>query len=236
MDGKRLITDHVYNVDSGDMHVFLIVQPESVTAVDAGFPGTWPLVHQALTDLGRKPEDLKDILVTHCHPDHAGGLAEMKRATGATVWMHAADADMVRRGKAFRPWKAAPGWRTWWFGYSVVRKSPQEYERAEVENLVMPGDVIPVAGGIRAIHTPGHSAGHLAFRWPADGGVLFTGDAANNVAGLSGPPIMEDRRLLAESLARLAEETFDVACFAHGEPLVGGADAQFRAKWGKGPR
>jgi glyoxylase-like metal-dependent hydrolase (beta-lactamase superfamily II) len=233
MSNDGLVTKSVYRVPIGDMHVFLIVHPEGVTVVDAGFPGTWAVVEQALAGLGKRPEDVKDILLTHCHPDHAGGLAEMKRATGATVWMHAADAAMVREGRAFRPWKTAPGLRNWWFGYHVVRKSPQSFEAVEVEREVKPGETIPLAGGIKAIHTPGHSAGHLVFLWPQEGGVMFTGDAANNVEGLNGPPIFEDAALLAQSLRKLAGEEFRVACFGHGAAIVGNADAQFRARWGK---
>ena len=236
MEGKHAVTKHVYRVDIDDMHVFLIVRPEGVTAIDAGFPGTWEVVKAGLDEIGRRPEDLHDILVTHCHIDHAGGLADIKKATGAKVWMHAADADMVEKGTAFRPWKAAPGLRNWWFGYRVVRKSPHEFEAVQVENRVRPGQVIPLAGGIKAIHTPGHSAGHLVFLWPGEGGVLFTGDAANHMAGLNGPPIREDGKLTEESLEKLSHEKFRVACFGHGEPIVGGADVQFRARWGGGKK
>ncbi len=233
MKNEHMVTEHVYAVGVGDSHVFLIVQPEGIVVIDAGFPGTWSLVKEELDELGRRPEDIKDILVTHCHPDHAGGLAEIKKATDAEVWMHAADADMVEHGRAFRPWKAAPGLRNWWFGHRVVRRSPQQFEPVTVEHRVSPGDVIPLAGGIKAIHTPGHSAGHLVFRWLGDGGVLFAGDAANNVKGLNGPPIFEDASLTAESLRKLADEKFEVVCFAHGEPVVGHGDAQFRTKWRK---
>jgi glyoxylase-like metal-dependent hydrolase (beta-lactamase superfamily II) len=228
-----MVTKHVYPVGTGDCHVFLLVDPEGVTVIDAGFPGTWALVKEGLNELGREPRDVHDILVTHCHPDHAGGLAEIKEGTGAKVWMHAADAEMVEQGRAFRPWKAAPGLRHWWFGYHVVRRSPQRFEPVAVENRVRPGEVIPLAGGVKAIHTPGHSAGHLAFLWPGDGGVLFTGDAANNIKRLNGPPIYEDAKLATESLRKLSHEKFRVACFAHGAPIVGNADAQFRAKWRK---
>jgi glyoxylase-like metal-dependent hydrolase (beta-lactamase superfamily II) len=220
-------------VASGDMHVFLIVLPEGITIIDAGFPGTWPLIDEALGALGRQPTDVHDVLLTHCHPDHAGGLAELERATGAAAWMHPADAEMVRQGRSFRTFKPAPGLRNWWFVNRVVKKSPQTYEPATVEHTVHGGETIPVAGGIRAIGTPGHSAGHLVFLWPGDGGVLFTGDVANNNKGLNPPPLFEDRKLGEESLRALAGEEFDTACFAHGEPIVGGAAAHFRAKWGR---
>ena len=97
-------------------------------------------------------------------------------------------------------------------------------------------EVYNLAGGIKAIHTPGHSAGHLVFLWPGEGGVLFTGDAANHMAGLNGPPIREDGKLTEESLEKLSHEKFRVACFGHGEPIVGGADMQFRARWGGGKK
>ncbi len=232
MGNDRIVTEHVSRVGSGDMHVFLIALPDGITLIDAGFPGTMALIGEALQALGRRPEDIHDILLTHSHPDHAAGLAEIERATGAKAWMHPADAEMVREGKAFRPYKPAPGLRNWWFVNRVVKRGPSGYDPAEVDNEVLPGETIPVAGGVKAIWTPGHSAGHLVFLWPGDGGVLFIGDAANNVRGLSIPPIFEDMQLGLESLKRIAGEDFDTACFAHGEPIVGGAAAQFRAKWG----
>jgi glyoxylase-like metal-dependent hydrolase (beta-lactamase superfamily II) len=232
MNNERLLTQHVARVLSGDMQVFLIVLPEGITVIDAGFPGVMALITEAVRELGRHPDDIHDVLVTHCHPDHAGGLAEIKRATGAKVWMHPADAEMVRAGKAFRPWKPAPGLRNRWFANRVVKRGLSEFEPAEVDNEILPGDVIPVAGGVKAVGTPGHTAGHLAYLWPGDGGVLFVGDAANNVRGLATPPIFEDYRLGLDSLRQLAWEEFEVVCFAHGEPILAGAASTFMAKWG----
>jgi glyoxylase-like metal-dependent hydrolase (beta-lactamase superfamily II) len=232
MNNERLLTEHVAWASSGDLHVFLIVLADGITLIDTGFPGTMPIIAEALVELGRQPEDIHDVLLTHCHIDHAAALAEVKRATGARAWMHGADAALVRTGTSFRPWKPAPGLRNWWFARQIVKGGPQQYEPAEVDEEVEHGDTIPVAGGIKALWTPGHTAGHLAYLWHGDGGVLFTGDAANNVRGLAGPPIFEDRALGLDSLRQLAFEEFEVACFAHGEPIVGGASAKFMAKWG----
>jgi glyoxylase-like metal-dependent hydrolase (beta-lactamase superfamily II) len=229
----KRVTEHVYGVESGDLTAYLIVLPEDVTLVDAGFPGSVGVIEAALWELGREPADLRNVLVTHCHPDHAGGLAEIKRATGAAAWMHPADAELVRRGHAFREYHPAPGEKNRVFVEEVVKKGPQTFEPAEVEHEVTPGQVLPVAGGVTAVHTPGHSAGHLCFLWPMDGGILFTGDAANNVEGLNEPPIHEDRVRLLESLRRLGDLDFEIACFAHGAPLLGGAARAFREKWGR---
>ncbi len=227
------VTDHVYLIDAEAMNVFLIVVSEGLTLIDAGFPGTMALIDEAVRSLGHSPEEIGDVLVTHCHPDHAGGLAEVKEATGAVTWMHPADAELVRTGTAFRPWEAAPGPKNRLFITEVIEKSPDSSPPANVDKEVLPGEIIPVAGGIEAIGTPGHTAGHLAFLWPGDGGVLFVGDVAKHVDGLRLSPIYEDLAQGRQDLSMLAGLEFETACFAHGAPIVGGAAAALRKKWGK---
>ena len=188
-----------------------------------------------MRSLGRSPEEIRDVIVTHCHPDHAAGLAEIKKATGAVAWMHAADAELVRAGRTFRPWKASPGIKNRIFVRRVIARGPQTCEPAAVDREVLPGETIPAAGGIKAIATPGHTVGHLVLLWPGDGGVLFVGDAANNVGRLKPSPIYEDFAQGMESLRALGELDFEVACFAHGAPIVGGAAREF-VRSGAGPR
>jgi len=225
------VTEHVYRVDVGDLSVFLVVLPESITLIDAGFPGTMASIDEAVRSLGRQPEEIRDVLVTHCHPDHAAGLAEVKLATGARAWMHPADAELVRAGKAFRPWKSAPGLRNRIFARLVVQRSSGSFDPVEVDREVLPGETISAAGGIIALGTPGHTAGHLVFLWPGDGGVLFVGDAATHRRRLAPAPIYEDLTQGIESLRMLGEKEFETACFAHGAPIVGGAAQAFRRKW-----
>jgi glyoxylase-like metal-dependent hydrolase (beta-lactamase superfamily II) len=216
------------------MNVFLIVLPESLTLIDTSFPGTSARIFEAVRSIGRDPEEIRDILVTHCHPDHAGGLAELKQATGATAWMHPADAQQTRAGEAFRPYETSPGLKHQLFTAQVIKQGPTTYEPAVVDKEVEAGETIPVAGGIKAVGTPGHTAGHLVFLWQGDGGVLFVGDAAGNVEGLDLSPIYEDVDQGREDLRALGDLEFDTACFAHGTPIVGGAAQAFRDKWGEG--
>jgi glyoxylase-like metal-dependent hydrolase (beta-lactamase superfamily II) len=226
------ITEHVWRVGDDALNVFLIVLREGVTLIDAGFPGTLAAVTETLGSLGRRPEEISDILVTHCHPDHASGLAEIKRATRARVWMHPADAALVREGKAFRPYEVTPEEWTRAYERDIIRESPQTFEPVEVEEEIPSSRMLAVADGIRALVTPGHTAGHLVFLWPRDGGVLFTGDAANNVHGLGRSPIYEDGALGIETLRWLSAEEFETACFTHGPAIVGGAAQAFRKIWG----
>ncbi len=225
------VTAHVYRVDAGALGVYLIVRPEEITVIDAGFPGTMDLIDEALKELGRRPEDISDVLVTHCHPDHAAGLAEITRATGARVWMSPIDAEMVRAGKAFRPYAPAPGEHNRIFVEEEIGNAPISYEPVDVDCEVPPEGDIAVAGGVKPIPTPGHTAGHLVFLWPGDGGVLFVGDAAKNEQYLEPGTIYEDFGQGLESLRTIGTYDFDVACFAHGAPTVGRAADEFRRVW-----
>ncbi len=92
------------------------------------------------------------------------------------------------------------------------------------------GEALPLAGLI-AVHTPGHTAGHLALLLPRDGGVLFAGDAATNFGRLGVGPIYEDVAEGGRSLEKLAALEFDTALFSHGRPLRPRAGERFRARF-----
>src|SRR5690348_7623012 len=71
----------------------------SLTLVDAGLKRADKKLLAALAGLGKAPEDVQRIVLTHAHQDHAGGLAATKEATGATVQAHDRDAVYLQRGK-----------------------------------------------------------------------------------------------------------------------------------------
>ena len=82
--------------------------------------------------------------------------------------------------------------------------------------------------GLRALHTPGHTAGHLALLLPREGGVLFVGDAAANLRRPALSTLNEDLTEGRRSLEKLAALEFEVACFAHGRTIRHGASSAFR--------
>jgi glyoxylase-like metal-dependent hydrolase (beta-lactamase superfamily II) len=87
---------------------------------------------------------------------------------------------------------------------------------------------LPFAGGLQVIHAPGHTLGHIVLLWPHAGGVLFVGDAASHMLRLTCSPVYEDLARGQQTLLRLGSLTFQIACFAHGGPILHHADAQFR--------
>jgi glyoxylase-like metal-dependent hydrolase (beta-lactamase superfamily II) len=225
----REVVPGVWEIPLGFVNAFLVDSEAGLVLIDTGVPGSAKRILEAIDRLGRRPADIRHILVTHCHGDHAGGLAELKRLTGATAVMHPDDAALVRAGRCMRPLHPSPGL----FGAIVSRLArrlaPTAIEPAEVEHELRDGESF---AGLRAIHAPGHCLGQHAFLWPHHGGVLFAADAAGHVLGLSLIPLYEDLSEGLRSLSKLSAFDFSVACFGHGRPLPRDASSQFRAKWG----
>ncbi len=213
------------------VNVFLIVLPDGLTLIDAGYRKSWDRIEEAILGLGKRPEDVDDILVTHLHADHTGGLARAQEATGARVWMHGADAGPVRAGEASRPWKHAPGSGMGMLVQLLAGDRHSSIAPVRVVCEAAHGQEIAAAGGITSVWAPGHSEGHLVYLWPQDGGVLFVGDAAVRMTRLRPGPIYEDYRRGLHSLRLISQLDFQSACFSHGRPLVGGAQEAFRKEW-----
>lgn len=228
MAAKQIVPG-VYAIGLGPVNAFLI-DADGLTLIDTGIAGSADKILAAVRSMGRQPSDIRQILVTHCHGDHTGSLAALKQATGAPAFMHPLDAALVREGKAARPLKP----------YGLIgrivlrllaRRAPAGVEPAEIEHEVQDGDELGFAGGLRAIHVPGHCAGQLAFLLPRHGGVLFAADAAANMMGLAPSIFYEDLPEGKRSLEKLATLQFDVACFGHGRAITSGAGGRFRKKW-----
>ncbi len=224
----------VHRLSFGMVNVFLIEDDAGLVLVDAALPNSSKKILEGVRELGYQPQDVHHILVTHLHSDHIGGLPAVKKATGAVTVAHPTEAAAIRSGKTWRSVQPAPGllnaivYRLFIKGGDPSATS----EPSEVELEVTDGETLPFGGGIQAIHTPGHSAGHMVYLWPHQGGVLFVGDAATAMLGRLGyPPIFEDQAEGMRSLAKIAALDFSVACLSHGKPLVGDAKARFQQKW-----
>ena len=222
----REVARGVYQVNLRGVNVFLIDAGNGLVLVDAGLKHSPPRITEAVYSLGRLPQDVVAIVVTHAHRDHVGGLAEMKRRTGAEVWMHPADAALVRDGLYGRPFGRGQDRGSSALSQAMNLLPSPKGEPVAVAHEVSDGEVLPF-DGLRALHTPGHSAGHLALLLPREGGVLFVGDAASNVLRTGLGPLNEDVAESRRSLEKLAALQFEVACFAHGRPLRGNASQAF---------
>ncbi|WP_341836721.1 MBL fold metallo-hydrolase [Chitinophaga pollutisoli] len=227
----RRITENVYELNLGKSNAFLI-DDEKLTLIDTGEPDRSGQILELLASIGREPDDLKHILLTHSHPDHSGSAADLKAITGAKVYMHAAEKKWVEAGfvpKPDHPYFTGVVNRLIY--QMFIAKAPGSITPCAVDQLVSDGDWLPIAGGIQAVHVPGHSEGQLAFFFPGAKNVLFAADACDNLFGLGYSTFYEDYETGRHSLEKLATFDFDVACFGHGRSILRGAGAKFCRKF-----
>jgi glyoxylase-like metal-dependent hydrolase (beta-lactamase superfamily II) len=210
------------------VHAFLIDGDDGLTLIDAGVAsrGGRPILG-TVARLGKRPSDLRAVLVTHYHSDHVGNLAAVVRATGAEVYVHPEDAEVVRSGSGY-PMGTPVDRLGKILGIAFGPLIPKRSEPSPVHHEVEDGAEIPVAGGLRVIHTPGHTPGHISVLWPARR-LLFAGDVAGNSLGRLGFSVQYlDYAQAKASLAKVASLEFDSALFGHGRTLRGQANATFR--------
>lgn len=92
------IEGNLYSVGGSDVTSFLIVTPDGHVLIDGGYAEMAPLVVANVRKLGFRIEDVRFLLNSHAHLDHAGGLAALKKASGATFVASRADAPLLARG------------------------------------------------------------------------------------------------------------------------------------------
>ena len=228
--GVERVIDGVHLVPMGMANAYLIEGDDGLTLIDAGFPNKEGSVFEVVRGLGRSPEQLRNLIFTHGHPDHIGSAAAIMRETGARTYMHPLDIPVAESGGPFRPMTPAPGL----LRQVMCRLFFHPDERVEpvgIEQPLTSGEILPIAGGIEVIHAPGHCAGQVALLW-RPGCMLFAGDVCMNLMGLADPVGFEDLDEGRASQRKLASLSFDAAGFGHGKPIARDASSQFRNKWG----
>ncbi|BEL12478.1 MBL fold metallo-hydrolase [Actinoplanes sichuanensis] len=218
----REVVDGVFELHMGYVNVHLVVTDDGVVLVDTGLPGRSPLIERGLRGIKRSFGEVTAILVTHHHADHVGSLAALRERTGARVIAHAAEVPWI--GGHIPPAQPAG------LLGKVVSRLVGTVHPTKVDQLITADGSEPLPG-FTALHTPGHTRGHVSFLLDRSGGVLFAGDAAGSRRGrVSAPPraVTADPIRAGESLARLAELEFDHAVFGHGRAVSGLAVEAFR--------
>lgn len=168
-----------------------ILAAETVTLVDTGVSGCEKKIFGYIRSIGRDPDEISLIVLTHSHPDHIGAARAIREATGCSVMAHPAERawiEDVDRQNRDRP---VPGFSTL-VGGSV--RLDHELE----DGLVIDPDGAETYG-IQVIHTPGHSAGSVSL-FVEEEGALFCGDAVPVSGDL---PVYEDALQSMRSIARL---------------------------------
>ena len=191
---------------------------DDVVAIDSGYGKHIPLTLALLASRqGVDGRQLTRLVNTHCHADHMGGNAAIKRAWGCPIAVPEGEAPLIA------------SWDTMTL---LLDYADQSAERFPVDEIVHP-DTTHVWGGLewRALAAPGHAMGALVF-YNAKHRILISGDALwENGYGLVMPPEMEAAALPAAraTLEMLSRLDVDVVIPGHGEPFRGAGPALERA-------
>lgn len=150
------IAGNLYYVGSTGVTSFLLAGPEGHILIDGGYPETAPLIVGSIAKLGFDIKDVKVLLNSHAHFDHAGGLRELQEVSGAKLWISEGDADIVARGGA--------GDRS--FG-PLRFLGVGRFDAPRVDHRFKDGDTIRVGPlAVTAHVTVGHTAGCTSWSFP----------------------------------------------------------------------
>jgi glyoxylase-like metal-dependent hydrolase (beta-lactamase superfamily II) len=202
------------------VNAFLILGDEP-TLIDAGHRGSGATLRRQVAALDLQVTDIKRIVCTHGHPDHIGGVQEIARASGAKVLMHPADMERLRiRFREVIRGRPAPG-----AIIAYLTQAPTDV------TAVQDGDELPVLGGLRVLHTPGHTPGSVCL-YSATRRLLIVGDLLQRMRGQVTLPnyfFTDDMGLARRSIARLAELDVETILFSHYPPVRQGGREALRA-------
>jgi metallo-beta-lactamase class B len=176
------IAGNLYYVGANDVSAFLITGPEGHIVLDGGYPSTAPMIMASIAKLGFDIKDVKVLLNSEPHPDHAGGLTVLQQASGAELWTSTASARTIASGgddaDMILPLRAL-----FWMG--IVG-----YPAARVDHVLKDGDTIRVGSIALTAHiTGGHTRDCTSWSFP-----VHDGNRRLNVVSACDLGVMEGMR------------------------------------------
>lgn len=209
----------------GLVNAHLIKGPNGCILVDAGLPGSENKIEKVLKSEGLSWRDIKLIVITHAHVDHAGSAASVRELTGAPIVAHVAD---VRHFSREVPMTFCS---TGWFGNLFIKTGLmfEPYVGFKPDILLANDEKLDLKdygfnGHVQ--HSPGHTAGSISVELESRD--AFVGDLLTSGILLGGlmmtntpkrPPFEDDPRVVAVQLQRFVDAGMSQFYMGHGGPL-----------------
>jgi metallo-beta-lactamase class B len=213
------IVGNVYYVGSKDLASYLVTTPDGLILINSNLTSSVPQIKKSVETLGFKFSDVKILLISHGHWDHAAGSADVKRLTGAKYMVMDADVPLVESGgKDDFQYGNEPG---------------SQFPKTKVDRVLHDGDEVKLGGVVLVAHkTPGHTKGCTTWTMKAR-----ENTKSYNVVIVGSPNVNTGYKLVENTayptIAQDYEQTFrmlqslpcDVFLGAHG--LYFGLDAKY---------
>ncbi|SFC19339.1 MBL fold metallo-hydrolase [Streptomyces aidingensis] len=194
------------------------VRGERTVLVDTGPAGQEDRLLRRLAKAGVQPADISLIVLTHCHPDHAGGAAELRQRLGVPVAVHAEEADWAASGRSDFYQVQRP------FGHLLRRLMRPTFPAFPPDIVLEHGAALDEHGApLTVLHTPGHTPGsvtllHRPGRDALVGDLLAGGMLRRNRP--AAPFFAQDPGQLDTSLHTVLAQGPDRLLFGHGRPAT----------------
>lgn len=204
--GPAELATGLYLIDvDGQQNIYLLETDEGLLLVDPSMDSTTQLVEDQIRDIGYDPADVRFILLTHCHVDHAQSAAYWEKK-GAKIFIHADDHNAVKTGNEIT---------AWWL---INSEKERYFPPVQNASVFHDGDVLRFGQHeLFVCHTPGHTPGSSCFYVNIDNKkILISGDTIfhNGKHGWMGHPYV-DYEAYISSLWKL--RNFAVKGIVHNE-------------------
>jgi metallo-beta-lactamase class B len=149
------IAGNLYYVGTEDLACLLFVTPAGDILVNTGLADSTPLIRESFRKLGFRLEDIKILLTMQAHYDHVAAMNEIRKITGAKVYITEPDAPVLEDGGKSDPF-LGPEYR---------------FAPVKVDRRLKDGDVVSLGGTeLKVILTPGHTRGSVSYSVTLDDG------------------------------------------------------------------
>jgi glyoxylase-like metal-dependent hydrolase (beta-lactamase superfamily II) len=209
----------IHSFRAGIANVHLIDDGRGVVIVDAGWQGSARRILSRVRMLGYAPRQVRLILLTHVHIDHAGSAGELRRQTGAPIAVHRGDARNALTGQHRIP--TGRGWAGTGSKWLADRLNLTLAFDAFTPDVWLEEGQTLLDFGLEGyvIHTPGHTAGSVTLA--LEYGIAIIGDALINMFKVGLPLYWEDPAAGRESAKKIQSLKPRVLYSGHGRVFSG---------------
>ena len=166
------IHPYIYRIDGTVANQYLVIDQNNIILIDTGLPNNTAKIIKAINSLGKNITDLRQIWITHSDGDHYGSVNALVRMSKAITFASHIEADAIRNGKSTRPLRPNGILKFLLPLFSMFFKTSP----TPVDEMLIPGQILPIFDGIQILDSKGHTPGHISFFNPSDR-ILFSGDS-----------------------------------------------------------